>query len=172
MKMIATLASRMIDRSEAELGEDLTYARQIARVSPAGFWKLALQLLLIRHQGTTSDHLVHLARLGAVQVEDCGPCVQTAVNLLRQTVISPTLIRAALDEGAGLPQLELDAYYFGRAVAGEGVIDDELRKRLEEAIGERGIVDLTIAAAAVRIFPALKRGLGYARSCSEVEVLG
>jgi hypothetical protein len=164
------IANRMIDRYEAWTGEDLSYAREMSRVAPAAFWKLFLSPMM-HHRGDVPKDLLHLAKLGAVQVEDCGPCVQTGVNLMKQDGVPTELIRAALDGGAELPQLQCDAYFFGRGVAGDGFIDDELRERLIEAVGKRGLIELTLAAASVRIFPALKRGLGYARSCTNVELV-
>ena len=164
------LTQRLIDHVEKDLGEDLSYLREIAHESPTGFWKLALQAPLLRHRGTVPATLLHLAGLGAVQVEDCGPCVQTAVNEARRRGVPATLLQAALAGGADLPPLERDAYNFGRMIAGEEMLDPELPQRLEAEVGRRGMVELSLPVAAVRIFPALKRGLGYARSCSLVQV--
>lgn len=163
------IARRLIDRLQAETGEDMAYARDVADRSPGGFWKFALMGPLLRHQGEAPNRLWHLARLGAVQVEDCGPCVQTVVTAAREGGVPAETLRAALAGGAALLESERDAYEFGRGVAGEP-LDEEVRLRLERAVGERALADLTLAAAAVRIFPALKRGLGYARSCSLVDL--
>jgi AhpD family alkylhydroperoxidase len=160
----------ILDDFEAKSGEDMSYAREIARETPAGFWKLALHGPLVRHCGTTPAALVALAKLGAVHAEDCGPCVQIGVKEALRAGVEPALLRQALAGGEALPPLERDAYFFGRGVAGADPLDDELRGRLEAAVGRRGLVDLTLGAAAVRIFPALKRGLGYARSCSVVPI--
>ena len=46
----------------------------------------------------------------------------------------------------------------------------ELAIEIAEAHGQEVLVDLALAIASVRVFPTLKRGLGYARSCSQVTV--
>lgn len=42
--------------------------------------------------------------------------------------------------------------------------------RLRERYGEEGLVELALAIASARVFPVTKRALGYALSCSKVEV--
>lgn len=121
------------------------------------------------HRGKAPLRLWHLARLGAVQVEDCGACVQTVVTMALKDGVQAETVRAALASGAQLTERERDAYQFGRGVAGEA-LDEEVRLRLECEVGESALADLTLAAAAVRIFPALKRGLGHARSCSLIDL--
>ncbi len=164
------LTSRLIDRLEAYTGEEMDYARDIADASPSGFWKFLCSSPLLAHTGAVPAHLSHLARIGSLLVEDCGPCVRIALNLARRDDVPAELLRAAIAGGENLPPTERDAYRFGRGVAAGEPIDDALRERLRAVVGDRGIADLTLAAAAVRIYPALKRGLGYAQSCSLVEL--
>lgn len=166
---VAVLTSRWIDRLEVRTGENLTYARQIAKHSPMAFWKLALTAASIRHIGAVPTKIHHLARLGALTVEDCGPCVQTQAREALQHGVPRELLRAALTDRSQLSGQARDAFEFGRAVAGRHLLDDDLRRRIADAFGEQGLVDLTVAAATVRIFPALKRGLGHDRNCSTVE---
>lgn len=141
------IATHLIDRLEESIGEPMEYAREIARESPAGFWKFALMGPLLQHRGTVSTPLWHLARLGSLRVEDCGPCVQTVVNAAAAAGVPAERLREALAGGAELPPLERDAYFFGRGVAGGEPIDDPLRERLGAALGPQGLVDLTLAAA-------------------------
>ena len=46
----------------------------------------------------------------------------------------------------------------------------ELSEELAQELGRAALVDLALAIASVRVFPTLKRGLGYAQSCSQVTV--
>jgi hypothetical protein len=48
--------------------------------------------------------------------------------------------------------------------------DAELRDRLTKELGEEAFIELGLAIASSRIFPALKRALGYAVTCSRVTV--
>lgn len=165
------IASRIIDALERRTGEDMTYGREIAREVPFGFWKFLLGGPLLQHQGSAPAELVHLARIGALGVEDCGPCLQMQVTEARKYGVDPGTLHSALAGGDGLSPPQKGALALGKVVADvRAPGPDPLTEPLQEAIGRAGVVDLTLAAAAVRIFPALKRGLGYARSCSEVRV--
>ena len=59
---------------------------------------------------------------------------------------------------------------FGRAVSANGPEAEELRLKLAEKLSPAAMVDLAIAIAGARVFPALKRGLGHAKSCSLVQI--
>ena len=48
--------------------------------------------------------------------------------------------------------------------------DDTLRETLRKRYGEHGLIELAYAIASSRIPPTVKRGLGYAKSCSLVAV--
>lgn len=165
------LAIPWINRMEKQTGEDLSYARDIAQASPRGFWKLALMKPVVSHQGTAPPTLHHLARLGSLMAEDCGGCLQTQVNEARAAGLSRDLLhRVVGDGGDSLAAVESAAYQFGRGVALNTGVPQSVRQSILEECGPQGLVDLTIAAASVRIFPALKRGLGYAESCTVVQI--
>jgi alkylhydroperoxidase/carboxymuconolactone decarboxylase family protein YurZ len=168
--MMTRIAEQLISRSEKAAGESLDYLRVVAQHSPAGFWKFGLLTPLLSHRGSLPAETWHLCRLGATQAEDCGPCLKTVVAYARADGIAPELIRAAVAGGAELADEHCDAYLFGRLVASGEPMEAALRDRIESRFGTDGLVDLSLAAAVVRIFPALKRGMGYAQSCSLTEV--
>jgi hypothetical protein len=45
-----------------------------------------------------------------------------------------------------------------------------LRESLRARLGEEALIELSFAIAAARVFPTVKRGLGYATSCALVEL--
>ena len=45
-----------------------------------------------------------------------------------------------------------------------------MRERVRERYGEEGLVELALGIAAARVFPVVKRALGYATSCALVKV--
>lgn len=166
----AMFAQRWIDILERRSGEDLTYAREIARESPAGFWKLALMYPAIGHKGVVSAEMRHVARLGTLLREDCGPCVQVQLNEAIHDGISFNVLERVIKDPASLDVGLRDAYEFGRGVAASPGPDRATHDRLVSAVGRRGVVDLAVASASVRIFPALKRGLGFSQRCTPVRM--
>jgi len=164
------ITTRLIDAAERKFGEKLDYLRDIASASPAAFYKLALFLAFARHRKAAPLDAYYLASIGALLSEDCGPCLQIAVNQALAEGVSPSVISAAVAGGASLNadrKLYLD---FGRAVSANEPEAEEMRLKLAEKLSPAAMVDLAIAIAGARVFPALKRGLGHAKSCSLVQI--
>jgi hypothetical protein len=164
------ITSRLIDVAERKFGEKLGYMRDMASASPTAFYKFGLFLVFARHRKAAPLDAYYLATIGALQHEDCGPCLQLAVNQAFADGVSPAIISSAVAGGATLDaerRLYLD---FGRAVSANLPEAEELRLRLAEKLSPAAMVDLAIAIASARVFPALKRGLGHAKSCSLVQI--
>ena len=164
------ITTRLIDSAERKFGEKLDYLHDIASASPAAFYKLALFLAFARHRKAAPLDAYYLASIGALLSEDCGPCLQIAVNQALAEGVSPTVISSAVAGGASLDadrRLYLD---FGRAVSANVPEAEDLRVKLAEKLSPAAMVDLAIAIASARVFPALKRGLGHAKSCSLVQI--
>jgi AhpD family alkylhydroperoxidase len=117
------------------------------------------------HRHAASAEQVALARLGALQAEDCGPCVEIAARGALMTGVSRETINAAL-VGSLETGSAAQALAFGRAIARSLPETDVLGDAIEAEFGRTVRVELTIAAATGRVHPALKRGLGYAKSCA------
>ena len=164
------ITTRLIDAAERKFGEKLDYLHDIASASPAAVCKLALFITFARHRKAAPLDAYYLASIGAQLSEDCGPCLQIAVNQALAEGVSPWVISSALAGGASLDadgKLYLD---FGRAVSANGPETEELRLKLAEKLSPAAMVDLAIAVAGARVFPTLKRGLGHAKSCSLVQI--
>ena len=160
------IRAAMIRRSERATGEDSSWARDIAALGRGAFVRLVgfFSFAQLRHSAPRDMAL--LARLGAVMAEDCGPCTRIVAGFARRAGMAPEMLRAALAGGAGLHADADLAYRFGRAVAASSADVDELGEAVEARYGRHVRTELTVAAAAARVYPAIKRGLGYARSCS------
>jgi alkylhydroperoxidase/carboxymuconolactone decarboxylase family protein YurZ len=117
------------------------------------------------HRHAASAEQVAMARLGGVMAEDCGPCVEIAARgALREGVARET-VQAALD--GKLPAGSArQAFDFAQAIALHLPTVDELGEAIEAEFGRAVRTELTVAAATVRVHPAFKRGLGYAKSCA------
>lgn len=113
--------------------------------------------------------LFAMARIGATRAEDCGPCTLITARWALVDGVPRALVQAALDDA--LPAGDLaDAYAFGRAVAlglpEAGPLGEALAARHGPAVRD----ELALTVAMVRTYPALKRGLGIAQSCSAVRL--
>lgn len=168
MKM---LIQRGIRRQEETLGVPLDYMRAMADRDPWAVAKLALFKPLAEHRRGTPRDALHLARLQAIRIEDCGECVQIEVNLARRAGVFTDWIRAVLSERLEqLPEDLADVVRFATAVTVPDRDEPALRERVRRLYGDQGLIDLSLAIASARFFPTLKRALGYSQSCSLIQV--
>lgn len=117
------------------------------------------------HRHAASAEQIAMARLGGVMAEDCGPCVEIAARGALREGIARETVKAGLD-GTLSAGPARQAFNFGQAIALQLPTVDELGEAIEAEYGRAVRTELTVAAATVRVHPAFKRGLGYAKSCA------
>lgn len=167
----AALAGRMVEAmirwGERKLGVPLDYVREIAASAPATFRLLGRVSALDHSRRPRHRHAAHLAALGAALHDDCGTCVQIHINLARADgVAEDVLRRAVMGEAGTLASPLAESFRFGEAVAANDPEMHALREKLEEALGRRAVIEMSVGIAFARFYPTLKRALGYARSCA------
>jgi alkylhydroperoxidase family enzyme len=169
--MIRELIARRVDAEERRVGVPLDYVRFILRRSLRSFLKYAMFLPLSHHRRRLPAPAFHAARLVATQGEDCGSCLQIVVNLARNDGFQAAQIEAVLaGRIEALPDDLADVCRFTTAVLQASYDEAELRDRLRSRYGDEGLIELAFAIATVRVFPITKRVLGYAVSCSKVQL--
>lgn len=160
------LFNKIIDHSEKDTGYPADYMRDILASSPVGFFKFLLSMPILHQRKRAGVHLHQLAKLGATQYEACGPCLEISKQYALRSGLDGSLVDTALRDPGSLPLLEQSVFLLGRRVAGGLPLDVEQERVIKEAVGAHGYTELVVSSAAVRIFPALKRGLGYAEMCA------
>ena len=169
--MLRALISRKLDAEEHRLGASLDYLRHILRVSLRSFFTFAKIMPISQHRKVLPAEPYYVARMVATRDEDCGTCLQIEVNLALQEGVADDLLQAVLERAPeSLPAGLGEVYRFAEAVVGASGEEDELRPKIVERWGERGLVELALAIAAARFFPITKRTLGYATSCRLVDI--
>lgn len=168
--MLSWFIDRQITKAERELGVSLDYARWIAGVSlPATLRMAKFTKLLNAHRGPKAAVLI--AGIVGAMADDCGSCVQIGVNLARKAGISREILEAVVRRNPeALPEELADVYRFADAVSLNSPEQDDYRERVRRHFGDEGLVEIALAVAMHRVFPTLKRGLGFAKSCALVPV--
>ena len=169
--MIKWALHKAINRFEREWNYDAGYMHDMIEASPRAAWLFSRVVALGQFRRDLPIEAWCAAGLTAVRHEDCGPCVQIVVNLAKKDGVAPEVLQSALAAGPdALPQDLADAYRFAEAVVTRSGDEDLFRERIRQRHGEAGLVEMALAVAVCRIFPTVKRGLGYATSCSKVTV--
>ncbi len=145
---------------------DVTYIEELMEMSPGAFHAFEAAMPLGQYQKAAPTELLTIARIAAMRVEDCGPCMELGIKIVREAGVSEHIIRGALHGGKGLNAELLDVYNYARAVAANEEMDSELLPRLKARWGGEVIAELAIAITGTRLYPTLKRALGHAKSCA------
>jgi hypothetical protein len=97
--------------------------------------------------------------------------VQIVVDMARAAGVPDATIDAVLRRDAGsMNEDAAIAFHFADAVARRTFDDDDARDAVRARWGEKGVLDLTFALQASRLYPMIKAGMGYAKECLRVTV--
>ena len=169
--MLRWLIRRKLAVEEKRLGVSLDYLRHVLTVSVVAFFRFGSVMPLAECRRVLPADAWFVARLTALKTEDCGSCLQLAVNLAKQSGVSPDLIRAVLAGNTNEMSAEMvDAYQFTNMVLQHTNEEETLRETLRKRYGEQGLIELAYVIASSRIASTVKRSLGYAKSCSPTSV--
>jgi hypothetical protein len=165
-------ARRRMASFEREFGYDMTYMRKILELSPGAFWRFAPVSFLAAHREDVPLEAFYASKIEAARSEDCGPCTQLVVTQAEKTGVSPRVLRGILtgDDSSMGSDARLGAA-FARAVLRRDV-PGELRSEVQARFGPRGLVSLSLAIAASRVFPCVKHAMGFGEACTRVRVAG
>src|SRR5262245_20684104 len=150
--MLRRLILARIAAAEKVLGVSLEYCRFIVRVSLRASLKFAKFLAVDEYRRVLPPGPCYIARIVAVRDEDCGSCVQIAVNQASKAGVPVEQLRAALDgKPDDLPEELRDAYHFAMAVVTRNGDEDELRERIRLRYGDEGLIEMALAIASCRV---------------------
>lgn len=168
--MNAAEARKQIDEFETHYRYDGTYMRDLLDHSPVGFAKFNDFLPLSNHHEKLSTDEYWVAKLAAMQIQDCGDCLQLNVRMALEAGVAKPIIEAAIKGGSTLPDTLRDIYHYAKYVASNSVADIEVMDRIASRYDKGAILELGLCVATGAVFPTIKRALGYTRSCRLVEI--
>ncbi|RBP35529.1 hypothetical protein DES53_12149 [Roseimicrobium gellanilyticum] len=145
---------------------DVSYLEALMDASPEAFFAFEAAMGASRFQKAAPTELLAIVKIAALRTEDCGPCTELAIKMGREAGIPDAIMRGALHGGKGLSPEHLDVYQFAHAVTTNEEMDPDLLPRLESRWGREVMAELGVALVGARIYPTIKRALGYAKSCS------
>ncbi len=162
------LIHKKLAREEKRLGGSLDYVRHILKVSRRAFFALARCLHLAEYRREAPPEVLAVAGMVGAMRQDCGTCVQIAINQSKQQQTDGDVLQAVLDRAPDrLPADLATVYGFATAVvAGDDVKAHELRDKVQTRYGEAALIEIAYALAMGQFFPTIKRTLGYAESCA------
>ena len=169
--MLTRLIESRISSEERWLGENLDYLKYILRTSMPAFFKYIRIVPAANFRRDLPPAPYHVAALLSSRHEGCGNCVQIEINMSKADGVSPETLAAVLaNRPNDLDDGVRDAYLFTDALLNDGPDQERYRQRIVERFGDRGLVELCLKIAVSRVFPFMTRALGFASSCTTIEV--
>ncbi len=144
---------------------DASYLRAILDASPEAFEAFEGFSAMGSFRKNLSPEAYFVAAIAATQTEDCGSCTRLRVRMAREAGVPEKIIAGALGGSlpAGLEQLRR----FATGVATNQPTDGLLQS-VRAHFGEDGLVEISLCIASARVYPSLKRALGFAGNSCEL----
>lgn len=171
--MLKAFLARWLNGFEKTYDYDASYMRHVLRVSPPSLMKFAMGTRAADVRAAPPEALIG-AGLFATLTEDCGPCVQVAVDIATAHGVDPQVLRAIVaGDEAAMGETAALGYRFARAsLARDMEACDPLRDEIVRRWGDKALVAISLGIVAARMYPTLKYAMGYGKACSRVTVGG
>lgn len=169
--MLKPLYRSMIRAFGRRYGYDVGYMLHMLDASPGVMRPFNALSTLSGYRKVTPVNAHLAARLLGALHEDCGPCVQLTVDMAREAGMPEDQIKAVLtgEDAAMSPDTEL-GYRFASTLLSQSDGLEAAREAVREAYGDAGVVELTLATQVIRLFPLVKAGLGYGKTCNRITI--
>ncbi|MES3037899.1 MAG: hypothetical protein V4736_08335 [Bdellovibrionota bacterium] len=168
--MIKILIESAIKKFGQKYNYDASYLRHIADTSTSLIFKFNKFVKLSQYRKVTPVEIFYLAKIGALRVADCGPCLQLNVDFALEKNVSAEVLNDALKNPTSLSADHKLAYDFGFAMALNSDDHTDISEKFEKRFGKAVLVETSMAVATTLVYPILKRGLRYSKACHLVDV--
>jgi len=171
--MIRWLLQRQIAAFERTWNYDAGYVHELIDADPRAMLAFGKLQALGRYRGGVPITAYVAAGLVVAMAEDCGPCTQLGITMAEREGVDPAVLRAIVTRDfAAMPAEAALAVRFTEAALRHSQEADELREEVVRHFGKRGLIALSFAMLAARMYPTLKYALGHGRTCTRLAIRG
>ena len=171
--MLRWFLQRQIAAFERTWNYDASYLNELVEADPRAMLAFGKLQALGRYRGGVPTSASIAAGLVAVMAEDCGPCTQLGIVMAEREGVDPAVLRAIVTRDfVAMPAEAALAVRFTEATLRHAHEADELREEVVRHFGKRGLVALSFAMLAARMYPTLKYALGHGRTCTRLAIGG
>lgn len=150
---------------------DTGYMSHVVDISTAAGVRLSLLPIYSQFRGPKeARNLWAGAMLGSTQEGDCGPCVQLIVDMALEMAVPTEQLALCLQGNAATAGDVGLGFRFSQAAIENAPELEGLRNEIEKRFGPSAVTAASFAASSGRIYPVLKRGLGFGQTCSSVHI--
>ena len=171
--MLKWLLRRRIAAFERTWNYDAGYLHDLVDADPRALLAFGKVQAISRYRKDVPPAAWSAAGIVAVMAEDCGPCTQLAIDMAEKNGVDPAVLRAIVARDAtAMPYEVALAMRFAEATLRRAPEADDLREEVVRRFGQRGLIALSFAMLAARLYPTLKYALGHGRACTRLTIGG
>ena len=152
---------------------NVDYMIHVLDVSNSAAIRLSLLPAVSQYRGPKRAKEVWAGAILASTMDgDCGPCAQLVLDMAIEAGVPADKLRQCVNErfdAAGDVGL---GFRFAQAAIAGTAETDALRAEIISRHGEKAAVAAAFAASSGRVYPVLKRGLGYGHACQHLRIDG
>ncbi|MCB1121633.1 MAG: hypothetical protein KJT03_08800 [Verrucomicrobiae bacterium] len=157
-------ARQYIQAFERKYHYDAGYLHEVLETSMDAFAVFRQFQDMGNYRNVLPADVYFVSKIAAAQTEDCGPCTELNMKLAREAGVPEEVLKAAL-KGKGLsPELEA-VRQFSIAVAFNEVKPGQVAE-MRDTYGREGLSELAMSIASMRVYPCMKRALGFDKACA------
>jgi hypothetical protein len=171
--MLKWFLRRWIDKFERTWNYDASYMREVLEADPRALMAFSKVQGIANYCKDVPLAAYCAAGIVSAMAEDCGPCTQLAIEMAQREGVDPAVLRAVVTRDfRAMPYEVALAVRFAEASLQRAPEADDLREEMVGRFGKRGLISLSFALVAGRVFPTLKYALGYGRACTRLTIGG
>ena len=149
---------------------DTGYLSAILESSPGAYEAFVAGQAMCTYRKALPLDAHYVARVAAMQGEDCGPCAQLNLRMAVGEGVDRQLLATLIEQPDQLPDSLYDVYEHALSVAGGTELDVDRSERIRAAFGGEAFAELAVCITGCRIYPTVKRALLMAGSCQRLTI--
>ena len=171
--MLKWFLKRQIAAFERTWNYDASYIRDLIDADPSALMTFGKVQGLSKYRKDIPLAPYCAAGLVAAMSEDCGPCTQLGIEKAQRGGVDPAVLRGVVARDyQAVPYEVALAARFTEATLRHAPETDDLREEVLRLWGKRGLISLSFAILAARMYPTLKYALGHGQSCTRLVIGG
>src|SRR5262249_24388421 len=171
--MLRWFLQRQIAAFERTWNYDAGYIHEVINVDPRAMLAFGKPQAISSYRKGVPPAAYFAAGIVAATAEGCGPRAPLSIPIDQQARGAPAAVRATVTRDFKAMSGEaVLAVRFTEAPLRHAPEADELREEVVRHFVKRGLIALSFAMLAARMYPTLKYGLGYGRACTRLAIGG
>lgn len=161
----------MMESFKTHYNYNTSYMEEIINVSEESYEVFENFLPMASFANKAPVDVINVARITAIINEDCGTCAQLYVDLAVEAGLDKDIVKEIVyNQGENLSDELKTLYNFTLAVSNNETIDTNLYDKVNKLYSREVLTEISLAIAATKVFPTIKRVLNYVESCSLVPI--